>query len=255
MHDRIEFARADALAALDALTGTVRQLTSSPAACAEPSRLPGWTRGHVLAHIEGVTHALARQAEFAARGERIAPYDGGAEGRNAAIEAGSTRTPAEHLAALTAARERVVAAWPAAGSPVWEATTSYLDGPVTGCLWAWWREMRIHAVDANVGIGIETWDPRLLEHLREFLADRLPEGVVLSEDDGTPEGGASSPQGAAGPAASSSAETIVSGAPADVVAWLAGREPSGAVRATRGGETVPLPEPGAWPSAVAPAAR
>ena len=34
-----------------------------------PSALPGWTRGHVLAHLTGISNAMARQLEYAARGD------------------------------------------------------------------------------------------------------------------------------------------------------------------------------------------
>lgn len=246
-----EHARTDSFDALDALIDTVRGLPADVGG--EPSALPDWTRGHVLAHVDGVAHALARQAEYAARGERIQPYDGGVEGRNARIETGSTRTIAEHVGALTAARERLAAAWPEPGSPLWGAPTSYREGPVAGCLLAWWREIRIHAVDANVGIGPDTWDAELRAHLRDFLAVRLPGGVVLAgdgesagilSDGGVPAGG-----GPAGPDGRPLRMTTVSGAPADVVAWLAGREPAGRVRATRDDVDVPLPELSPWPSA------
>ena len=46
-----------------------------------PSELPGWSRGHVLAHIAGISNAMARQLEYAARGESVDLYDGGYEGR------------------------------------------------------------------------------------------------------------------------------------------------------------------------------
>ncbi|GAB3171533.1 maleylpyruvate isomerase family mycothiol-dependent enzyme [Myceligenerans halotolerans] len=228
----IEHARTDSAAALDALIDAVGAL--SDGVCGEPSALPDWTRGHVLAHVDGVARALARQAEYAARGERIQPYDGGVEGRNAAIEAAATRTVAEHVGALTAARERLAAAWPEPGSSLWDAPTSYREGPVNGCLLAWWREIRIHAVDAGVGIGFDTWDAELQAHLRDFLGVRLPGDVVLS--------------GSPSPAPSDSV-TVVSGTPVDVVAWLAGREPAGPVHATRGGADVPLPELLPWPAA------
>ena len=51
-----------------------------------PSELPGWSRGHVLAHICGIANAMGRQLEYAARGEGVELYDGGFEGRNRAIE-------------------------------------------------------------------------------------------------------------------------------------------------------------------------
>lgn len=243
-----EYARTDSSAALHVLTGAVRALSED--ALGEPSALPGWTRGHVLAHVDGVANALARQAEYAARGERVAPYDGGPAGRDAAIEAASTRSVAEHVAALVAARDRLAAAWPRPGAPGWDAPTSYREGPVTGCLLAWWREVRIHAVDARLGLGLDTWDAQLRAHLAEFLAVRLPADVVLS----------AGADGAAGALGVDGADldqvrppgtpTVVAGAPADVTAWLAGRDPVGPVRATRAGADVPLPELGPWPSAA-----
>lgn len=227
--DLIEHAREDAARALDDLLAVVRTLPDE--AGAQPSPLPGWTRGHVLAHVEGVGNALARQAELAARGEKIAPYDGGQAGRDAAIEAGSTRTTAEHVAALEAVRERLATAWPGPGDALWSAPVAYRDGTVSGALLAWWREARIHAVDATAGlpraVGHDTWDERLCAHLRDFLAVRLP---------------------------ADAADLELEGAPADMAAWLAGRTPAGPVGARRGGVEVPLPQLGPWPSAAPPKA-
>jgi maleylpyruvate isomerase len=56
-----------------------------------PSLLPGWTRGHVLTHIARNADSFVRVLEAARRGEVAAQYEGGVEGRNADIEAGSTR--------------------------------------------------------------------------------------------------------------------------------------------------------------------
>lgn len=214
---------ADADAALGALTDAVRALP--PDGGAAPSALPGWSRGHVLAHVANVGAALARQAEYAARGETIEPYDGGRAGRDAAIEAGATRTTAEHLEALGATRERLAAAWPAPGGTLWSAPVAYRDGVVADALLAWWRESRIHAVDALVGIGPDTWDEALCAHLRDFLSVRLPDGGAGLE---------------------------LVGDPRDVATWLAGRETAGPVSASRGGVETPLPELGPWPSAAAP---
>jgi len=209
--------------ALGALIAAVRELPDGKGVGA--SALPGWTRGHVLAHVDGVGRALARQAEYAARGETITPYDGGRPGRDAAIEAGSRRTMTEHVAELETVRERLRSAWPEPGSPPWSAPVEYRDGVVADALLAWWREVRIHAVDARVGIGAGTWDAALLDHLREFLAVRLPDDA---------------------------ADLELVGAPTDVTAWLAGRQPDGPVAARRDGVEVPLPELGPWPAAGAP---
>ncbi|MCA5893724.1 maleylpyruvate isomerase family mycothiol-dependent enzyme [Isoptericola sp. NEAU-Y5] len=223
---------ADADAALGAVVDVVRALPDDAVGHASP--LPGWTRGHVLSHLAGVAAALARQAEYAARGETVAPYDGGQAGRAAAIEAGAGRTAAEHADALVAARERLAAAWPEPGHPLWDAPIAYRDGVLTDALLAWWREARIHAVDATAGLGglslgYDTWDPAFCAHLRDFLAVRLPD--AWRGGDGGLE---------------------LVGDPRDVAAWLAGREPAGEVSATRDGNPVSLPEMAPWPSSTTP---
>ncbi|MFE5335948.1 maleylpyruvate isomerase family mycothiol-dependent enzyme [Isoptericola sp. NPDC056573] len=224
-------ALADADAALAALIDVVRGLPEG--AGADPSPLDGWTRGHVLSHVTNVAAALARQAEYAARGETVAPYDGGPAGRNADIEAGAGRSAAEHAAALEVARARLLAAWPAPDDALWAAPVAYRDGVLADALLAWWREARIHAVDATAGLGAAagygSWDDAFCAHLRDFLAVRLPE-----------------PEGADG------AGLELAGDPRDVAAWLAGRTPSGPVSALRDGAAVPLPDLGPWPSSATP---
>ena len=66
-----------------------------------PSALPGWSRGHVLAHLEGISNAMARQVEYAARGETVELYDGGQDGRNKAIEMAAGHSADAHRADLT----------------------------------------------------------------------------------------------------------------------------------------------------------
>ena len=226
--DVVAHALTDADAALAGLIDVVRTLPED--AGADPSPLDGWSRGHVLSHVANVGAALARQAEYAARGEKIEPYDGGRAGRDAAIEAGAARTPAEHAATLEASRARLAAAWPAPGDALWSAPVAYRDGVLAEALLAWWREARIHAVDATAGLGDRalgygTWDSAFCAHLRDFLAVRLP-------DDG--------------------AGLELVGDARDVAAWLAGRTPSGPVSALRDGSPVPLPELGPWPASAAP---
>lgn len=225
-------ALADADAALAALIDVVRTLPEGAGADASP--LDGWTRGHVLSHVANVGAALARQAEYAARGETVAPYDGGRAGRDAAIDAGAGRTSSEHASALEASRTRLAAAWPLPGDPLWEAPVAYRDGILVDVLLAWWREARIHAVDATAGLGAaalgyDSWDEEFCAHLRDFLAVRLPD-----------------PEGPGG------ADLELVGEQRDVAAWLAGRTPAGPVEALRDGAAVPLPELGPWPSSAAP---
>jgi maleylpyruvate isomerase len=215
--DAVSHALADSAAGLDALLAAVGRLTEAD--LAGPSPLEGWTRGHVLSHVAGLGRAMLGQAEAAGRGE-VVPVYASQEARAAGIEAGAGRSVAEHLAVLGALRDDLARTWPGPGSALWDAPSGYRDGPLSGCLLAWWREVRIHSVDALAGtsqeIGYETWDDALCAHLREFLAVRLPDGVAVDD---------------------------IAGDPRDVTAWLAGRVPAGPLAAD-------LPELGPWPSAV-----
>src|SRR5690606_16135534 len=59
-----------------------------------PSLLPGWSRRHVVAHVAFNARALTRLASWAATGVERAMYES-AEKRDAEIEEGATRSPAE----------------------------------------------------------------------------------------------------------------------------------------------------------------
>src|SRR3954452_11064204 len=63
-----------------------------------PSRLPGWTVGHLLTHIARNADSLTRRMVAAARDEIGDQYPGGAAGRAAEIEAGAGRPAAELVA-------------------------------------------------------------------------------------------------------------------------------------------------------------
>lgn len=60
----------------------------------EPSRLPGWTRAHVAAHLARNADALARSVDAVLGGRRGLMYDS-REDRIRAIERGSERSPLE----------------------------------------------------------------------------------------------------------------------------------------------------------------
>ncbi|QUC00311.1 maleylpyruvate isomerase family mycothiol-dependent enzyme [Cellulosimicrobium cellulans] len=179
----VEEVRRDARAALDAVTDAARGLDA--AGLDAPSALPGWSRSHVLAHVTAIGEAMARQAERAARGEFVEVYDGGAAGREDGIRTGALRSVAQHVAALDALADRLDAAWPAVGSPGWSAPVTYRDGTVADALVAWWREVRIHAVDLDAGVDLDSWPSALGLHLLDFLGVRLADDVVV-ELDGAP---------------------------------------------------------------------
>lgn len=231
--------------AADAVTSTAAKLTDDDVQA--PSALPGWTRGHVLAHLAGISNAMARQLEYAGRGETVELYDGGQEGRNKAIGMAAGRDAATHQADLQAGLDRALAAFdrvedPGSGGAGWQAPIAYRGGVVLDGGLALWRELVIHASDLGAGRGPETWNRQFCEHLFDFLSARVAPGdrLVLQ-----PLGLPPVSIGTGG------RSTVVSGMITDIAAWLAGREPSlGSLRASAAADGVDLPELLPWPSGV-----
>lgn len=227
--------------AADVVTGIAASLDD--AAVAAPSELPGWTRGHVLAHVTGIANAMGRQVEYSTHGERIELYDGGFEGRNRAIELAAGHSAEQHRAAVGAAIDRALAAFGYLDEEGWQAPITFRDGVVFDGGLALWRELTIHATDLGTGRGPETWSRPFCEHLFEFLAARVPGGerFVLQ-----PLGLPSVALGAAG-----GRSTVINGMLTDIAAWLAGRTPTlGSLRATAAADGVELPALLPWPAGV-----
>lgn len=197
-----------------------------------PSALPGWTRGHLLSHVEGVARALARQARYALRGGLVEVYDGGRAARDAAIEAGHGRSAAQLAAAVGDALDEAEASWAGVGPEDWQRPVSYRDGTVRTAGLAWWREVEIHTSDALLGTGPDRWPPQLCVHLVDFLSVRVPDGTALTLT--AVDADRSWTLGGGEPVA-------VGGRLTDLAAWLAGRAPQQPLTGD------PLPELGSWP--------
>lgn len=212
------------------LRGLVDGLTEDAARA--PSALPGWTRGHVLTHIEGVGLALARQARYALRGKLIEVYDGGRPARDAAIEAGHGRSAPRLTAALNDALDEIEASWSPVGPADWDRPVSYRDATLAAAGFAWWRELEIHTADALLGRGPDDWSPELCTHLIDYLSARVPDGVRLT---------LVSADGAVEVTHGANSQVSVRGRRSDLAAWLAGRVPP---RPLTGD---PLPALGSWP--------
>jgi len=237
--------RAELHKAADVVTSLAAKLTEADVPA--PSALPGWTRGHVLAHIAGISNAMARQLEYAARGKTVELYDGGYDGRTKAIEMSAGHALEQHRADLDSALERALRAFDAldddaSGAGGWHQPISYRGGVVLDGGFALWRELVIHGSDLNTGRGPETWSRQFCEHLFGFLAARVPEDQKLVLQ---PLGLPPATIGTGG------RSTVVSGMVTDIAAWLAGREPSlGSLRASAAADGVDLPELLPWPSGV-----
>jgi maleylpyruvate isomerase len=231
--------------AADVVASTAAKFTDEDVKA--PSALPGWTKGHVLAHLEGISNAMARQLEYAARGETIELYDGGQDGRNKAIEMAAGHSADAHREDLNAGLGRVLKAFDSLECDSgWQAPIAYRAGVVLDGGLALWRELVIHTADLNAGYGPETWSRPFCEHLFDFLAARVAPGDRLVVQP------LALPPVILGDGARS---TVISGMITDIAAWLAGREPSlGSLRASAAADGVDLPELLPWPAGT-PEAR
>lgn len=152
------------------LDATLARLTDVQARAG--SRLPGWSRGHVITHLCRNAGALRRLTLGVLSGVPAEMYPGGTPARDAAIEEGADR-PATLLAADHGfAGARLL-------DDLRRLTPDLLDVPV-----AWrrpiaarelaslrWKEVEIHHLDLDLGYTAADWPPRFVE---ATLSTELP---------------------------------------------------------------------------------
>lgn len=174
-----------------------------------PSTLPGWTRGHVIAHVADGGRAFADLTEAALRGEIVSLFPGGVDERNARIEQLAT-APMDVLAdGIT----RLEAAWARAEPADWRRPVRFRNGDLAGTVFTRWREVWIHLADCAIGVTPADWPAPLAAHAIDFLWSRIPGGVALvATDTGQRWGPAGGEE--------------VSGTVRELAAWAAGRAPA-----------------------------
>lgn len=164
----------------------------------EPSVLPGWSRAHVVAHLTNHGLGVARALQGLRDGHPVAIYDSN-DARDRGIDRLAARRPDEIRQAFLSSVTRVYdALHHAADTPA--ATVERTPGsgriPVTEVLDTRWREVEIHHADLDAGYSQRDWSPEFVSYFLPLVShDREPE-LDLS---------------------------AVSGEPADLAWWLAGR--------------------------------
>ena len=148
-----------------------------------PSALPGWTRGHVIAHLADNARAVARQLDTAREGKLVDLYDGGPEGRDAVIASNATLRAGVLQAVLAQRNAELDEAMSDYGDEDWGRRVRYLGGRAAAVVWARWREVEIHLVDMSVGASADEWDEPLATHLLDFLRGRVPAEVTMAATD------------------------------------------------------------------------
>jgi maleylpyruvate isomerase len=145
-----------------------------------PSRLPGWTVGHLVTHLARNADSVVRRLAAAAENRLIEQYEGGDAGRNAAIESGAGRPAAALVADLVdadAAVDQLLGALPA---QVWERPV-LRSGPAGGTapaaqlVYSRWREVEVHHVDLGLGYEPDRWPDGLVERMLPDLLAGLPD--------------------------------------------------------------------------------
>jgi hypothetical protein len=84
-----------------------------------PSRLPGWSVGHVLTHLARNAEGHARRLEAALAGQDLPRYPGGPSQRDAGIAAGAGHSAAELAADLAGTARRLEEAWASSAAAGW----------------------------------------------------------------------------------------------------------------------------------------
>jgi maleylpyruvate isomerase len=225
---------------IKALAASAAQLTAATgrltdAEMRDPAALPGWTRGHAVAHVARGFDAYLWLLELARTGVEPGPRQSGAA-IGQAVEEWAVR-PAAELAADLADR---VAALLAAAEAMPEERWDYLVSALAG--WrhpAWYtllrarREIETHHVDLDVGYRPANWPSdyvtwALEESCAALRAREFPIGRLTAGDlDRSWEGHDDAPN--------------VEGDGHALLAWLAGRL----------GDSIesdgPAPQPPVWP--------
>ncbi|HKN98228.1 MAG TPA: maleylpyruvate isomerase family mycothiol-dependent enzyme [Pseudonocardiaceae bacterium] len=137
------------------LCATVDELDD--AALFAPTRLTGWTRGHVVSHLARNADGLVNLLNWARTGIESPMYASPAD-RDADIEEGANRMARVQQEDLRAADERFFMATEVMSETDWEARVVNTQGATIGVyLVPWMRltELLVHLVDLDAGKGFD----------------------------------------------------------------------------------------------------
>ncbi|MEY9872769.1 maleylpyruvate isomerase [Streptacidiphilus sp. MAP12-33] len=220
---------------------------------AEPSLLPGWTRGHVLAHIarnaDGLTNLLT-----GARTGAPTPMYPSPEAREEGIRAGAKRSLAAHAADLRASAARFDAAVAAMPDAAWAAEVPHRLGafPASGVVARRIEEVEYHHVDLGLpqAYAPGDWPEAFVRHQLARVSARfagregLPSLCLVDTDhpadaEGEPDPRSVHDTGA--PRGSHHADVTVIGPGSALLAWLTGRSDGGGLDVLLGSAQAPDP--------------
>ncbi|POX36860.1 mycothiol maleylpyruvate isomerase [Streptomyces sp. Ru73] len=225
-------------AATDRLLVSVAKLDDE--AVGEPSLLPGWTRGHVLAHLARNADALVNLLTWARTGTRTPMYASPGV-RDADIERDAARPLAAHVEDLRSSAER----WEAACADLGPERLSYEVEMRNGVTERAGRlpfrrlaEVELHHVDLGVGYTVDHLATEYVDAELAFLAERRlkDNGQVAALELRTDDGRSWRTGRADG------TPLTVTGAPTALVGWLTGRTAGTGLTTADGAALPELPD-------------
>jgi maleylpyruvate isomerase len=152
-----------------------------------PTLLPGWTREHLIAHVAANAEAVGNLVHWAATGVETPMYSS-AEDRAAGIAKGPMMSAADLDAWVRSSAERLAEAMDALTEDQWRREVVTAQGrtvPATETPWMRAREVYVHTVDLDLGIGFtdlpDDFNEALCADIRTKRAmDELPSTVAAA---------------------------------------------------------------------------
>jgi maleylpyruvate isomerase len=197
-----------------------------------PSLLPDWSRAQLLAHLARNADALVNLLSWARTGVETPMYPSPGA-RDAAIAETATLPPAELREEVLDATRRLAGAVAEMPDPAWSVQVRTPQGhtvPASFVPWIRSREVWVHSVDLDAGIGFADIPDDVLAALADDVfrmwdaRDQVPDVAVFAGDREWGTGA-----------------LAVAGPLPEVVAWLTGRSPGTGLAADG-----PLPTPAVW---------
>ncbi|MFE7277358.1 maleylpyruvate isomerase family mycothiol-dependent enzyme [Streptomyces sp. NPDC057623] len=132
-----------------------------------PSALPDWNRRHLIAHVHYNAEALRRLVSWARTGRESAMYPSPGH-RDAEIQAGSRLAPEELRRLVRDSAKELAEDVGALPQRAWSHEVRTAQGrtvPATEILWLRTREVFVHAIDLDAGVGFDDLPADLLRAL------------------------------------------------------------------------------------------
>jgi maleylpyruvate isomerase len=206
-------------------------------AFAAPSALPGWSRAHLLTHVARNADAMINLLDWARTGVRTPAY-ASREQRDADIEAGARRSPAEIRTDVVESSDRLARVVRAMPESAWSAHVQNAQGRdllATDIPWLRAREMWIHAVDLDVGASFADMPAPMVATL---LTDVT---AAMGEKPDCPALRLTAADGSVWDVGDPAEATTITGPAPELAAWLLGRSKGRDLRSSGGKRLPPLP--------------